>query len=74
MGQGYTRIAELNVPTLIIWGGRDTLIPADNAQRFNRDIKGSRLLMFDTLGHVPHEEDPAATVAALQAFLDSPAP
>ncbi len=74
MGQGYTRIAELNVPTLIIWGGRDTLIPADNAKRFNRDIKGSRLLMFDTLGHVPHEEDPAATVAALQAFLDSPAP
>ena len=56
-------------PTLILWGGRDRLIPPDNARRFARDITGSRLVMFDGLGHVPHEEDPAATFVAVRAFL-----
>lgn len=66
------RIATLRLPTLILWGGRDRLIPPDNAQRFARDIAGSRLVLFDDLGHVPQEEDPARTVAALQAFLRQP--
>lgn len=69
-GSGYTRIAELKVPTLIIWGGRDQLIPPVNAERFQRDIEGSRVVLFDDLGHVPQEEDPARTVAALQTFLN----
>jgi pimeloyl-ACP methyl ester carboxylesterase len=69
-GQGYTRIAELKVPTLIIWGGRDELIPPVNAERFKRDIKGSRLVLFNELGHVPQEEDPARTVAVLMGFLE----
>lgn len=69
-GQGFTRIAELKVPTLIIWGGRDELIPPDNAERFNRDIQGSRLVLFDDLGHVPQEEDPSRTVAVLMGFLE----
>ncbi|WP_339731805.1 alpha/beta hydrolase [uncultured Pseudomonas sp.] len=69
-GQGFTRIAELKVPTLIIWGGRDELIPPDNAERFKRDIQGSRLVLFDDLGHVPQEEDPARTVAVLMGFLE----
>ena len=56
-------------PTLIIWGGKDRLIPPDNARRFARDIAGSRLVMFDGLGHVPHEEDPAATFVAVRVFL-----
>jgi pimeloyl-ACP methyl ester carboxylesterase len=66
------RIATLRLPTLILWGGRDRLIPPDNARRFAQDIAGSRLVLFDELGHVPQEEDPARTVAALQAFLRAP--
>jgi pimeloyl-ACP methyl ester carboxylesterase len=34
-----------------------------------RRIAGSRLVVFPTLGHVPHEEDPAATLPPVQAFL-----
>jgi pimeloyl-ACP methyl ester carboxylesterase len=45
------------------------LIPPENAQLFARDIKGSKLVMFDALGHVPQEEDAKQTVAAVQAFL-----
>ena len=62
------RIRALKLPTLVLWGGRDRLIPAAMAQRFHADIAGSRLVVFEPLGHVPQEEDPAATAAALQAF------
>ena len=63
------RIPEIKVPTLIIWGGRDRLIPPDDAERFHRDIAGSTLVIFDGLGHAPEEEDPARTVVAVKQFL-----
>lgn len=62
------RIRALKLPTLILWGGHDRLIPLAQGQRFQHDIAGSRLVVFDALGHVPQEEDAAATVAAVQAF------
>jgi len=67
--QNTERIARLTQPTLILWGGRDRLIPPSHAQRFARDIRGSTLVMFDELGHVPHEEDPKRSVDAVLAFL-----
>jgi pimeloyl-ACP methyl ester carboxylesterase len=63
------RIAELELATLIIWGGRDRLIPPDDAQRFHHDIAGSTLVIFEDLGHAPEEEDPARTVLAVKQFL-----
>jgi pimeloyl-ACP methyl ester carboxylesterase len=63
------RIPELKLPTLIVWGGRDRLIPPDDAERFHRDIAGSVLAIFDDLGHAPEEEDPARTVVAVERFL-----
>ncbi len=68
-GADSARIATLHVPTLIMWGGRDGLIPPDHAGRFARDIAGSRIELFPELGHVPHEEDPVRTAAAARAFL-----
>lgn len=62
-------VSELSLPTLIIWGGRDRLIPPDNAQRFYQDIEGSQLKVFEELGHVPHEEAPQTTVAAVKPFI-----
>ncbi len=64
-----SRIPELKLPTLIMWGGRDRLIPPENAERFHRDIAGSTLVMFDDLGHAPDEEDPERTVVAVKRFL-----
>jgi pimeloyl-ACP methyl ester carboxylesterase len=67
------RIRALKLPTLVIWGGRDRLIPPHNARQFVADIAGSRLALFEALGHVPQEEDALATAAAVQAFLrDAP--
>lgn len=68
-GENEERIATLKQPTLILWGGRDRLIPKAIATQFQQRIAGSQLVMFDELGHVPHEEDPARTVAPVKAFL-----
>jgi pimeloyl-ACP methyl ester carboxylesterase len=64
-----SRLAQLKVPTLLLWGRRDGLMPVKYAERFHRDIAGSRLVVFDDLGHVPQLEDPARTVAEVQRFL-----
>lgn len=64
------KIQGLKVPTLVMWGGKDLLIPVDNAHKFAADIAGSRLVVWDDLGHVPHEEDPQRTVQALITFLN----
>lgn len=68
-GEMARRIPEVNVPTLILWGGRDRLIPPEMAERFHHDIAGSQLKIFENLGHVPQEEAPARTVAAARQFL-----
>jgi len=65
-------VPELKLPTLILWGGRDRLIPPDIGDRFHKEIVGSKLVHFNELGHVPQEEDPTRTVAALKEFLAQP--
>ena len=62
------QIKTLKMPTLILWGGQDRLIPLENAHWFARDIAGAKLVTFEALGHLPHEEDPKATVAELLRF------
>lgn len=68
-GEGIDRLAKLKLPVLILWGGRDRLVPPAAAQRFHADIPGSRVVVFDGLGHLPQEEDPAATLTEMQKFL-----
>lgn len=67
--EGVARVSGVQAPTLILWGGRDRILPPSLGQRFAADIAGSRLQVFETLGHVPQEEAPVVTVAAVQAFL-----
>jgi pimeloyl-ACP methyl ester carboxylesterase len=68
-GQGVERIDGVHQPTLVLWGGRDRLIPPSVGERVVASIPGSRLVRFDELGHIPHEEDPLRTVAVVQTFL-----
>jgi pimeloyl-ACP methyl ester carboxylesterase len=65
------KIKTIRQPTLVLWGAQDQLIPLENAEKFAVDIAGSRLVVFDGLGHVPQEEDAAATVKAVKEFLDA---
>ena len=68
-GRTADKIKTIKLPTLILWGGKDKLIPPDNAERFHQDIAASKLVLFDQLGHVPQEEDPVTTIAAVKDFL-----
>ena len=63
------QIKALRVPTLILWGGKDRLIPVENGKRFAADIPNSQLVVFDNLGHVPQEEDAQVTVGVVKLFL-----
>jgi pimeloyl-ACP methyl ester carboxylesterase len=67
--EGVEHVAGVRAPTLVLWGGRDRLIAPAFAQRFAADIPGAQVQVFADLGHIPHEEDPARTVAAVKAFL-----
>jgi pimeloyl-ACP methyl ester carboxylesterase len=68
-GEHAERIAQLRQPTLILWGGRDRLVPPAVGAQFEQLLPGSRRVVFDELGHVPQEEDPARTVLPVQEFL-----
>ena len=73
MDQGYTgdvsQLKKITAPTLVLWGGKDKLVPTEFGPRFARDIPNAKLVVFDELGHVPQEEDPARTVAEVKRFL-----
>jgi pimeloyl-ACP methyl ester carboxylesterase len=56
-------------PTLLVWGDKDAMIPISNAQDYLRAMPNSRLVSLDGVGHVPHEEAPAISIVAVEAFL-----
>jgi pimeloyl-ACP methyl ester carboxylesterase len=68
-GEAADRLEEIAQPTLVLWGGQDRLIPPAAGEVFAQRIPNARLVVFDALGHVPQEEDPAATVAVVWEFL-----
>lgn len=57
------------MPVLIIWGARDRLVPAHHAEHARRHIPGSRLEVFEGVGHLPQLEAPSRFVAVLERFL-----
>lgn len=62
------------MPTLLIWGGRDAIIPVDQARVVHRAMPGSRLEIFDDAGHFPHHADPRRFLDVLGDFLDGSEP
>jgi pimeloyl-ACP methyl ester carboxylesterase len=63
-----------NLPTLIMWGARDTLIPVSHARAAADAIPGSRLVVFEDTGHFPHCEAPERFLDVLVDFVDSTVP
>ena len=60
----------ISVPTLIIWGEQDDLLPRDDATRLADAIPGSRLLMYESTGHLVLWEQPERIAADITAFID----
>ena len=70
-----SRFGEIRVPTLIMHGEADTVIPVAAGRALAAEIPGSRLILYPGVGHVPMEQIPnrsAADVASFMAALDAP--
>lgn len=65
------RLGEIQVPTLVIWGEGDQIIPPAYADAFVEGIPGSQLAMIERAGHVPMIERPGAVNEAIACFLAS---
>ncbi len=62
------------VPTLVVWGDRDLVIPVKHAYSAHELLPGSRLEIFAGAGHMPHEDEPQRFAQALTDFvMDTPA-
>jgi pimeloyl-ACP methyl ester carboxylesterase len=62
------------MPTMILWGERDPLIPVAHAYAAHERMPGSRLEIFPNAGHFPYRNDPARFVEVLVDFIQSTAP
>ncbi len=63
------KIANIPVPTLIIWGRQDKILGTQDALRFAQTIADSQLVWIEQCGHVPHLEQPIQTAAAIGQFI-----
>jgi pimeloyl-ACP methyl ester carboxylesterase len=62
------------MPTMLVWGARDAVVPVSHAHRAHRAMPGSRLEVFDGAGHFPFHSDPDRFVALLEEFLSTTEP
>ncbi|MDX5481529.1 MAG: alpha/beta hydrolase [Hymenobacteraceae bacterium] len=63
------KLAQVQAPTLILWGEADAWVPATNATHFQQEIKGAQLKVYPGAGHIPMEELPKETVQDALRFL-----
>ena len=64
------RFEELDVPTLVLWGRQDRVVPLWVGERLADKLPDAKLQVLENCGHMPAEELPKESWEALQAFLD----
>jgi pimeloyl-ACP methyl ester carboxylesterase len=63
------QLRSLMVPTLILWGEADRLLPPSHAGEFQRRISGAQLIVYAGIGHTPQEEAPEQSLRDVANFL-----
>jgi pimeloyl-ACP methyl ester carboxylesterase len=63
------RLSEIHVPTLVVWGKQDPLLPISSGERYAAGIPGAKLVSFDKCGHVPPIEKSKEFVTVVEEFL-----
>ena len=72
-GYDFTdRLDDVDVPTLVIWGRNDNVVPPRDALEFGRLLRNSRTIIYDECGHVPMAERPVRFNRELEAFIAEP--
>jgi pimeloyl-ACP methyl ester carboxylesterase len=69
VASGQPRIAQIQNPTLILWGDRDQLIPIEHARWFARDMANDTLIVYEGVDHMPQLEIPERSANDTRAFL-----
>ncbi len=69
--KNLNKIGEKGIPTLIIWGMHDNVIPTQHSQIFREAIKGSTVNIIPSTGHAPFTEKPALVCEYIHKFLSS---
>jgi pimeloyl-ACP methyl ester carboxylesterase len=62
------------VPSLLVWGENDPIIPAEHGRRAQELMPGSRLEVFEDAGHFPHVDDPLRFSRVLRDFIAATQP
>jgi haloalkane dehalogenase len=65
---GY-RLADLQVPALLVWGEKDEFAPVAGAHRFDRELADTELVVIDGAGHFVWEDAPERSAKAVVSFL-----
>jgi pimeloyl-ACP methyl ester carboxylesterase len=65
------RLVEIQVPTLVISGAEDQIVPVENSVRLAEEITGAQLVVFENCGHLPQEECPGEFLSAVDQFLNT---
>lgn len=67
-------LSDIHVPTLVMFGQDDRVIPPADGEKFHKAIPGATLILYPGVGHIPMEQIPDRSVADLQAWLDAHPP
>ncbi len=62
------------MPSMIIWGDRDRIIPVEHARPAHEGMPGSRLELFERAGHFPQLDDPVRFARTLEEFFSETRP
>jgi pimeloyl-ACP methyl ester carboxylesterase len=68
------RLPEIDIPTMVVWGLNDQIVPVEGALGYHRLIPKSRLEIFERTGHLPMLERPARFNPLLEEFIESSQP
>jgi pimeloyl-ACP methyl ester carboxylesterase len=63
------KLANIKVPTLVLWGKQDSLLPISSGERYSAGIAGARLVSFDKCGHIPAAEQSEAFLSTVTSFF-----
>jgi len=74
MAETWRHLGELRVPTTVMHGRHDTIVPLANGEYLASHIPGGRLMVFEESGHTPFLEEPEAFNAALRVLLAAESP
>lgn len=69
-GADAAALSTLALPTLIVWGAADRVVPPAVGAALQARIAGSRLVVVAGVGHLPQEENPARSVLPVREFLE----